>query len=303
MGFFKKIANALKKTREAISRKFDALLSGGQLNEDFFEELEDVLISSDIGAKASIEIVEELRVYARKNKIRTADDVKQALKIIISEFFEEIKPQKFDGCFFQSPAIVSVIGVNGVGKTTSLGKLANLLKKDGKDVCLVAADTFRAAASEQLTMWAERSKVRIIKHSEGADAGAVVYDAIASAKAKKTDVLLVDTAGRLHTKENLMHELGKIDKIITKEYPNANRYNLIVLDATTGQNAISQIENFNQFVKIDGIILTKLDGTAKGGIVVSIAKTLKLPVFYVGVGEKIDDLEEFNAKDFVENLF
>lgn len=303
MGLFKKIANALKKTKESISRKFDALLSGGELNDEFFEELEDVLISSDIGAKASIEIVDELRVYARKNKIRTSDDVREALKEILISTFDEVKAEKFDGCFFKSPAIVSVIGVNGVGKTTSLGKLANNLKKDGKEVCLVAADTFRAAAAEQLTMWANRSKVRIIKHAEGADAGAVVYDGIASAKAKKTDVLLVDTAGRLHTKENLMNELAKIDRIINKEYPEANRYNLIVIDATTGQNAISQIENFNEFVKLDGIILTKLDGTAKGGIIITIAKTLKLPVFYVGVGEGIDDLEEFNAKEFVENIF
>ncbi len=303
MGLFKKIANALKKTKEAISRKFDALLSGGELNDEFYEELEDVLISSDIGAKASIEIVDELRVYARKNKIRTANDVRLALKEILISIFDDVKVEKYDGSFFKTPAIVSVIGVNGVGKTTSLGKLAHNLKKEGKEVCLVAADTFRAAAAEQLTMWANRAKVRIIKHAEGADAGAVVYDGIASAKAKKTDVLLVDTAGRLHTKENLMNELAKIDRIIDKEYPEANRYNLIVIDATTGQNAVSQIENFNEFVKLDGIILTKLDGTAKGGIIISIAKTLKLPVFYVGVGEGIDDLEEFNAKEFVENIF
>ncbi len=303
MGLFKKIANALKKTKEAISRKFDALLSGGELNDEFYEELEDVLISSDIGAKASIEIVDELRVYARKNKIRTANDVRAALKEILISIFDDVKVEKYDGSFFKTPAIVSVIGVNGVGKTTSLGKLAHNLKKEGKEVCLVAADTFRAAAAEQLTMWANRAKVRIIKHAEGADAGAVIYDGIASAKAKKTDVLLVDTAGRLHTKENLMNELAKIDRIIDKEYPEANRYNLIVIDATTGQNAVSQIENFNEFVKLDGIILTKLDGTAKGGIIISIAKTLKLPVYYVGVGEGIDDLEEFNAKEFVENMF
>lgn len=303
MGIFKKIANALKKTREAISRKFDLILSGGELSEDFFEELEDVLISSDIGAKASIEIVEELRVYARKNKIRNASDVKVALKTILKEAFNEIKPEKFNNLLFKTPAIVSVIGVNGVGKTTSLGKLAYKLKEQKLDVCLVAADTFRAAASEQLSQWASRAKVRIIKHAEGADAGAVVYDGIASAKAKKTDVLLIDTAGRLHTKDNLMKELGKIDKIISREYPEANRYNLIVLDATTGQNAVSQIEHFSQFMKLDGIILTKLDGTAKGGIVISIAKTLKVPVFYVGVGEGLEDLEEFDASEFIDNLF
>ena len=303
MGLFKRIANALKKTRESISRKFDALLSGGELNEDFYEELEDVLISSDIGAQASIEIVDELRIYARKNKIRNGNDVREALKTILVGIFDEVETKKENGSYFVSPAIVSVIGVNGVGKTTSLGKLANNLKKEKKEVCLVAADTFRAAAAEQLSQWASRAKVRIIKHAEGADAGAVVFDGISSAKAKKTDVLLVDTAGRLHTKENLMNELGKIDRIINREYPEANRYNLIVIDATTGQNAVNQIEQFNKFVKLDGIILTKLDGTAKGGIVVSIAKTLKLPVLYVGVGEGIDDLEEFNAKEFVENLF
>lgn len=303
MGLFKRIANALKKTREAISRKFDALLSGGELNEEFYEELEDVLISSDIGAQASIEIVEELRIYARKNKIRNANDVREALKSILVGIFDEVQAKKENGSYFVSPAIVSVIGVNGVGKTTSLGKLAHNLKKEKKEVCLVAADTFRAAAADQLSEWATRAKVRIIKHAEGADAGAVVFDGISSAKAKKTDVLLVDTAGRLHTKENLMNELGKIDRIINREYPEANRYNLIVIDATTGQNAVNQIEQFNKFVKLDGIILTKLDGTAKGGIIVSIAKTLKLPVLYVGVGEGLDDLEEFDAKEFVQNLF
>ena len=303
MGFFKKIAEALKRTREAISRKFDLILSGGELNEDFFEELEDVLISCDIGAKASIEIVEELRIYARKNKIRNANDVKQALKEILKKSFDEIQPSKFNNCLFKTPAIVSVIGVNGVGKTTSLGKLAYNLKKQKLDVCLVAADTFRAAAAEQLSLWANRANVRIIKHAEGADAGAVVYDGIASAKAKKTDALLIDTAGRLHTKENLMKELGKIDKIINKEYPEANRYNLIVIDATTGQNAISQIEHFNEFMKLDGIILTKLDGTAKGGVVVSIVKTLKIPVYYVGVGESLEDIEEFDSNEFIDNLF
>lgn len=303
MGIFKKIKSALKKTRENISRKLDFILSRGELNQDFFDELEEVLISCDIGVKASIEIVEELRIYSRKNKIRTAIDVKTALKEILKDMFNSIKPIKYNNSLFKTPAIVSVIGVNGVGKTTSLGKLAYKLKQEKFNVCLVAADTFRAAASEQLALWAERAKVRLIKHGEGADAGAVVYDGIISAKAKETDMLLIDTAGRLHTKENLMKELGKIDKIINKEYPVANKYNLIVIDATTGQNALSQIQHFNEFMKLDGIILTKLDGTAKGGIIISIVKTLKLPVFYVGLGEGIEDLEEFNANDFIENLF
>jgi len=201
------------------------------------------------------------------------------------------------------PAVFTIIGVNGVGKTTSIGKLTNYFKNNKKEVVLVAGDTFRAAASDQLTEWANRNKARIIKHAEGADAAAVVYDGISSAKAKKTDVLLIDTAGRLQTKVNLMEELRKIDKVITREYPEANRYNLIVLDATTGQNALSQIEHFNEYMHIDGIILTKLDGTAKGGVVITIAEKLKLPVMFVGTGEGIDDIEEFNAKDFADNLF
>ncbi len=303
MKIFKKIIEALKRTREALSKKLDYILSAGELNEEFYEELEDVLISSDIGAKVSVEIVNELRIFARKNKLRNSSDVKEALREILNNIFEEIQIKKENECFFKTPAIINVIGVNGVGKTTTIGKMAYFFKKQKKDVCLVAGDTFRAAASEQLTEWANRAKVRIIKHSEGADAGAVVYDGISSAKAKKTDILLIDTAGRLHTKENLMKELSKIDKIITKEYSQANKYNLIVIDATTGQNAINQISNFNDFMKIDGIILTKLDGTAKGGIVITIAKMFKIPVLFVGVGEGIEDLEEFNSKEFIENIF
>jgi fused signal recognition particle receptor len=298
MGLIKKIIEALRKTREALARKFDALLSGGELTDEFYEELEDVLISSDVGAKASIEIVEELRQYSRKSKIRNAQDVKKALKEILSNMVGN-NPKDW----LKTPCVVTVIGVNGVGKTTTIGKLAYLLKKQGKEVCLVAGDTFRAAASDQLTEWANRAKVRIIKHTEGADSAAVVFDGIMSAKAKKTDVLLIDTAGRLHTKENLMKELSKMDRIITREYPEAHRYNLIVLDATTGQNALNQIQSFNESMKIDGIILTKLDGTAKGGVVIAIEKEFKIPVYYVGVGEKIDDLEEFSATDFIDNLF
>lgn len=298
MGIFKKIGQVLKKTREALARKFDSLFSKGELDDEFFEDLTDILVSSDIGFEASEEIVEELRLYARKNKIRKAEEVKKALKIIIEEKLNQVKPKEI-----QFPAIFTIIGVNGVGKTTSIGKLTNYFKNQKKDVILVAGDTFRAAASDQLTEWANRNKVRIIKHSEGADAAAVVYDGISSAKAKKTDVVLIDTAGRLQTKVNLMEELKKVDKIITREYPEANRYNLIVIDATTGQNALSQIEIFNQYIKIDGIILTKLDGTAKGGVVITIAQKLNLPVIYVGTGEGIDDLEEFSAKDFADNLY
>ena len=297
MGLFKKIAEALRKTREAIRRKLDALLSGGELTDEFYEEMEDLLISSDVGVTASEEIIDELRAYARNKKIRNADDVRSALKEVISNMFNMEGEREFE-----YPCIITVIGVNGVGKTTSIGKMANYFKKNGKDVCLVAGDTFRAAASEQLSEWAKRAKVRIVKHQEGADAAAVVYDGIASAKAKKTDVLIVDTAGRLHNKENLMLELGKMDRVINKEYPEAKRYNLIVIDATTGQNAISQIAEFDKQVKLDGIILTKLDGTAKGGIVISIMRNFNLPVYFVGVGEGLDDIETFSPKDFAENI-
>lgn len=298
MGLFKKIGQALKKTREALARKIDAMLSHGELDDDFYEELTDVLISCDIGVRTSFDIVEELRVRARKNKLRTSDDVKNELKTLLKEDFSENEQ-----ITIEYPAVITIIGVNGVGKTTTIGKLSKLLKNQGKNVTLVAGDTFRAAASNQLNEWAERTKTRIIKHAEGADAAAVVYDGIASAKAKNTDVLLVDTAGRLHTKTNLMEELKKIDKVITREYPQAHKYTFIVLDATTGQNALSQIQAFDEFVHIDGIILTKLDGTAKGGVVITIQKDYHKPIVYVGVGEGADDIEEFDYNDFVDNLF
>ena len=298
MGFFKKLGNALRKTREAIARKIDAMLSHGELDDDFYDDLTDVLISCDIGVRTSMDIVESLRMRARKKKLRTAEDVKKELKLIMKEEFESAGQIEI-----KTPAIITIVGVNGVGKTTTIGKLANFFKSQKKEVTLVAGDTFRAAASDQLTQWADRTKTRIIKHSEGADAAAVVFDGITSAKAKGTDILLVDTAGRLHTKTNLMEELKKIDKVINREYPEAHRYTLIVLDATTGQNALNQINAFNEFVKIDGIILTKLDGTAKGGVVVAIEKDYNLPVAFVGVGEGVDDLEEFDYDDFIENLF
>lgn len=298
MGFFKKISNALKKTRENIARKIDAILSHGELDDDFYDELTDILISCDVGVRTSMDIVDSLRINARKNKIRNSEDVKILLKKIIQEEFDSLGEFKFE-----YPAIITIIGVNGVGKTTTIGKMANYFKSIKKEVTLVAGDTFRAAASNQLSEWAERTKTRIIKHAEGADAAAVVFDGISSAKAKNTDVLLVDTAGRLHTKTNLMEELKKIDKVINREYTLAHKYNFIVLDATTGQNALNQINAFNEFVHIDGIILTKIDGTAKGGVVIAIEKEYHLPVVFIGVGEKQDDLELFNSRDFVENLF
>lgn len=298
MGFFKKIGNALKKTREAIARKIDSLLSHGEIDDDFFDDLTDILISCDVGVKTSLEIVEELRLSARKNKIRTAEEVRAELKRILKELFKEEEPLTIE-----YPAIITIIGVNGVGKTTTIGKMAKYFKENKKDVLLVAGDTFRAAATNQLNEWALRTKTRIVKQGEGADAASVVFDGIASAKARKTDVVLVDTAGRLHTKTNLMEELKKIDKIVNREYPEAHKYTFIVLDATTGQNALSQISAFNDFVKIDGIVLTKLDGTAKGGVVIAIEKEYKLPVVFVGVGEGENDLEQFDSHEFVENLF
>ena len=298
MGLFKKIAEALRKTREAFRRKLDALFSHGELDDEFYEELEAILISSDVGVESAMEICEELRTRARKLKLRTAEDVRNLLKEIITEDL-----QSENDLEIEYPSIITIVGVNGVGKTTTIGKLANYFKSQKKEVCLVAGDTFRAAASEQLSEWGNRNKVRVIKHEEGADAAAVVFDGITSAKARKTDVLIVDTAGRLHTKTNLMEELGKINRVIEREYPEANRYNFIVLDATTGQNALSQIEHFNEYVNLDGIILTKLDGTAKGGVVITISREYNLPVVFIGVGEGINDLEKFDAKDFADNMF
>ncbi len=298
MGLIKSIKNAFKKTKEYFARRIDSMLSNGELNEDFYDELEELLISSDVGVSSSIEIVENLRLYARKNKIRTANEVREALKLIVSEMFVDSKDYKFE-----YPCVISIVGVNGVGKTTTIGKLAHYFKSQKKDVSLVAGDTFRAAAADQLSNWAKRVGVKIIRHNEGADAAAVVFDGISSAKAKKTDVLIVDTAGRLHTKTNLMEELKKIDRVITREYPQAHRYNFIVLDATTGQNALNQIKAFDEFVKIDGIILTKLDGTAKGGVVISIQKDYGVPVVFVGTGEGMEDLEIFDPKEFAESLF
>lgn len=298
MGLIKSIKNAFKKTKEYFARRIDAMLSHGELNEDFYEELEELLISSDVGVSSSLEIVENLRLYARKNKIRTADEVRDALKLIVAEMFVDAKNYKFE-----YPCVITIVGVNGVGKTTTIGKLANYFKSQKKDVTLVAGDTFRAAAADQLSNWAKRANVKIVRHNEGADAAAVVFDGITSAKAKKTDVLIVDTAGRLHTKTNLMEELKKIDRVITREYPEANRYNLIVLDATTGQNALNQIKAFDEFVRIDGIILTKLDGTAKGGVVISIQKDYNVPVVFVGTGESMEDLELFDPNVFADSLF
>lgn len=298
MGLLKKIGQALKKTKDAFNRKLDELLSHGELDDEFFDDLTDILISCDVGVNSSLEIVENLRDECHRRKVRKGEDVKNVLKEILKNYF--YSAPKID---IKEPAIITIIGVNGVGKTTTIGKMANYFKNQKKDVTLVAGDTFRAAASSQLSEWANRTKSRIIKHAEGADAAAVVFDGISSAKAKKTDILIVDTAGRLHTKTNLMEELKKIDKIINREYPEANKYNFIVLDATTGQNALSQIKAFSEFVQVDGIVLTKLDGTAKGGVIIAIEKEYNLPVVFVGTGEGVDDLQPFNPDEFIEELF
>ena len=298
MGFFSKIKEVLKKTRDGLSKKLTELFAKNKLGDEFYEELEDILISADVSVKTTMEIVEEIKEVAIKEKCKDKDYVINLLK---NELYETLNYA--DKLEIKSPAVIMEIGVNGVGKTTSIGKLANKFSKEKKSVTIAAGDTFRAAASDQLTVWAERAKVRIIKSDEGSDSSAVVFDAISSCKAKNTDVLIIDTAGRLHVKANLMEELKKMDRVVKREYPNANFYKLIVLDASTGQNAYNQVEMFNQAVGIDGIILTKLDGTAKGGFIVSLSYELEVPVVYVGTGEKIEDIEDFNAKEFVEGMF
>ena len=297
MGFFSKIANGLKKTKEAFVNKLTSLFKGGDIDADFYEELEYILISSDVGTETVEEIIENLKEKVRSQNIIKAEDAKQALKDVLVEILESAPKMEFE-----YPQVITIVGVNGVGKTTTIGKLANYFKKEGKIVTLVAGDTFRAAASEQLNEWANRVDVKIVKHQEGADASAVVYDGIASAKAKKNDVLIIDTAGRLHTKVNLMEELKKISRVTRREWPEANIKNFIILDATIGQNSIVQVNAFKDAIGIDGIVLTKLDGTSKGGVVFSIVKELNIPVCFIGVGEGMDDLEIFDAKQFVDAI-
>lgn len=297
MGFFSKIKEGLKKTKEVLSFKLNKLFTGGVMNDDFYDELEYILLSSDVGAATTERILDELRDAVDEKLIRDRSKAKDELKRLMVEILTEPEVPEYD-----YPLVIMVSGVNGVGKTTAMGKLAKKFKKEGHDVLLVAADTFRAAAADQLTVWAERAGVRIVKQAEGADPASVVFDALTSAKAKKNDVILIDTAGRLHNKKNLMDELVKISRIVTREMPDAMYLNYIVLDATTGQNALSQVDVFNEVVDIDGIILTKLDGTAKGGVVFAITNELEVPVVYVGVGEGIDDLELFDPESFVDEI-
>ena len=298
MGFFGKIKSVLSKTRDGIASKLNMLFAKNKLGDEFYDELEEILISSDVSVQTSMEIVEEIKETAIKEKCKDKDYVINLLKQELFETLDYAEKEQFT-----FPTVIMVVGVNGVGKTTTIGKLANKFVQEKKSVTIAAADTFRAAASDQLSVWADRAKVRIIKHTEGADASAVVFDAITSCKAKKTDILIIDTAGRLHVKANLMEELKKMDRVVKREYPECNFYKMIVLDATTGQNAYNQVETFKEAVGIDGIILTKLDGTAKGGFIISLSYELEVPVYFVGTGEKIDDIEDFDAKSYIDGLF
>jgi len=301
MGLFDRLKEGLTKTRKGITQKIDQILVGfGKIDEELFEELEEALITSDIGVETSLKIIEGVKRKVRENKITDPLMVKELIK---EELIEILGSEENKLDIEPSPAVIMIIGVNGVGKTTSIGKIAAILKKKGKKVMLAAADTFRAAAIDQLQIWADRVGVDIIKQAEGSDPASVIYDAIHAARARKVDVLICDTAGRLHTKKNLMEELKKISRIIEREMPDARRENLLVLDATTGQNAVSQAKTFSEVADLTGIVLTKLDGTAKGGIVISIKSELNIPVKLIGVGEQIDDLQPFSARDFVEALF
>lgn len=297
MGIFSGIFKGLKKTKDVFSNMLSALFNSGNLGDDFYDELEFILISADVGTKASAEIVEKLRNSVKEEKLKDVEFVKQRLREIITEI---IAPK--DDFKIQYPAVIMIVGVNGAGKTTSIGKLANYFVKSGKSVAIAAGDTFRAAASDQLSIWADRADVRIIKQGEGADPSAVVFDALHSVKTKGTDVLIIDTAGRLHNKINLMEELKKMNRVILREYPESFKYNFIVLDAITGQNALAQVKAFNEAVSLDGIILTKLDGTAKGGVVIAINSEKDIPVRFIGTGEKLDDIELFDAIDFVNSI-
>lgn len=300
MAFLDKLKAGLQKTKNALFAPIDQMLKAfTKVDEDLLEELEEMLICADVGAGATDEIIEKLRKDIKEEKIKDADEVRAFLKNTLKEMIGEGGPLVLD----TKPSVILVIGVNGAGKTTSIGKISNKLRQDGKKVVVAAADTFRAAAIDQLAVWCERSGVDLVKQNEGSDPAAVVYDAISYAKNKQADVLIVDTAGRLHNKKNLMNELEKINRVISRELPDASRENLLVLDATTGQNAVLQAKEFKNAAEITGLVLNKLDGTAKGGIVLSIKRELGIPVKFIGVGEKIDDMQPFNAEEFISALF
>ena len=299
MGFFDKIKQGLKKTSDAVNHSLDSVFAAFvKVDDDLLEELEEALILSDVGASTAAKIVAEVEKRAKLRKTTTADELRDLLREVLTDNMLDNQPLNTDG----KPSVILVIGVNGVGKTTSIGKLAARYVNEGKKVMLSAADTFRAAAADQLEIWAKRAGADIVRHGEGADPAAVVFDSISAAKARGSDIIIVDTAGRLHNKTNLMNELAKIDRVISRELPDASRETLLVLDATTGQNAVHQAEEFNKAAELTGIILTKLDGTAKGGIVIAISAGLGVPVKLVGVGEGIDDLIDFDRAAFLEAI-
>lgn len=299
MGFFDKIKQGFKKTSDAVSHSLDSVFAAFvKIDDELLEELEEALILSDVGASTAAKIVAEVEKRAKLRKTTTADELRDLLREVLTDNMLDNQPLNTDG----KPAVILVIGVNGVGKTTSIGKLAARYVNEGKKVMLSAADTFRAAAADQLEIWAKRAGADIVRHGEGADPAAVVFDSISAAKARGSDIIIVDTAGRLHNKDNLMNELAKIDRVISRELPDASRETLLVLDATTGQNAVHQAEEFNKAAELTGIILTKLDGTAKGGIVIAISAGLGVPVKLVGVGEGIDDLIDFDRAAFLEAI-
>lgn len=300
-GFFQKLIEGLTKTRDSFVKNMDYVFRGfTNIDDEFYEELEEILISGDIGVRTTEEILDDLKYKVKEQKIKEPLECKQ---LLIDSIKEQMDIGDAEYAFENKTSVILVVGVNGVGKTTTIGKLASKFKGQGKKVVLAAADTFRAAAGDQLKEWANRAGVEIIGGQEGSDPAAVVYDALQSAKAKKADILLIDTAGRLHNKKNLMDELGKINRIVSKEYPEAYRETLVVVDATTGQNALVQAKEFSEVTDLSGIVLTKMDGSAKGGIAVAIQSELHIPVKYIGVGETVDDLEKFNADQFVEALF
>lgn len=300
-GFFARLKSGLKKTRDNIVSGMDAVFGGySSIDEDFYEQLEEILIMGDIGVNATDEILKRLKEQVREQHIKDPADCKQ---LLIDSIKEQMQVGETAYDFMEKQSVIMVIGVNGVGKTTTVGKLAGWLKDDGKKVLIAAADTFRAAAGEQLKRWADRAGVDMVGGMEGSDPASVVFDAVTAAKARKADVLLIDTAGRLHNKKNLMEELKKMNRIVDREFPQAHRETLIVLDGTTGQNALVQAQEFGEVAELTGIVLTKMDGTAKGGIAVAIQSQLKVPVKYIGVGEAMEDLQRFNAQDFVDALF
>ena len=300
-GFFKRLVSGLTKTRKSIASSINSVFSGfSRIDEDFYEELEEILIMADMGVYTTEKVIDSLKEKVKENKIKEPEECRQ---LLVNSIKEQMKVDEKAYDFENQKSVVLLIGVNGVGKTTTTGKLASRYKSEGKKVLMAAADTFRAAAIEQLTEWSNRSGVDIIAQKEGSDPAAVVYDAVNAAKARNTDILLCDTAGRLHNKKNLMEELKKISRIIEREYPDARREAFIVLDGTTGQNALSQAKQFSEVTDLTGIILTKLDGTAKGGIAIAIQSELNIPVKYIGVGEQIDDLQRFDSDAFVNALF